>query len=141
VTPSSPLTFTTSLAGVGPEDLAGGFFEGWSAAPTPQQHLEILRGSTHVVLAVEGAAVVGFANAISDGVLSAYIPLLEVLPTYRGNGTGSRLIELLLEALGGLYMVDVMCDDDVRPFYARLGFQPGGGMIRRNYAWTGDAAP
>ncbi len=30
-------------------------------------------------------SVVGFVNALSDGRLSAYIPLLEVLPDYRGT--------------------------------------------------------
>ena len=32
--------------------------------------------------------VVGFVTAISDGVLSAYIPFLEVLPEYKSIGIG-----------------------------------------------------
>ena len=32
-----------------------------------------------------------------------------------------------------LYMIDLICDTDVRPFYARLGMQPYTSMILRNY--------
>lgn len=95
-----------------------------------------MRRSTHVALAMDEGRVIGFANALSDGVLAAYIPLLEVLPEHRGGGVGSRLVELLLELIGPLYMVDVMCDDDLVPFYEQLGFQRSAGAVRRNYHWN-----
>ena len=91
--------------------------------------------SAHVALAFDAGRVVGFANALSDGVLSAYIPLLEVLPDYRRQGIGSELIRILLVAVDGLYTVDVMCDDAVLPFYERLGFRCAGGAVMRNYSW------
>ena len=40
---------------------------------------------------------------------------------------------MLLDEVGELYMVDVMCNDDVLPFYEALGFQRAGGAVRRNY--------
>jgi len=129
-------TITTSLARIGPEQLRGGFFEGWPDPPDPATHLALLQGSRAVALAVdeESGAVVGFANAVGDGVLSAYIPLLEVLPSHRGQGLGTRLVERLIEALAPCYMIDVACDEDVAPFYDRLGFQRGVAMVRRDYA-------
>lgn len=33
-----------------------------------------------------------------------------------------------------LYMVDAACDDDVVPFYERLGFTRSNAMIMRRYA-------
>src|SRR5947209_3134906 len=86
-------------------------------------------------LAVNAATgqVVGFITAISDGVLSAYIPLLEVLPAYQGQGIGSELARRLLAQLRDLYMVDLLCDPEVQPFYARLGLRPATGMLLRNY--------
>ena len=114
--------YTESLDGVAPVHLQG-FFVGWRNAQTPEQHLAILRGSAHVVLARDGERVVGFVTAISDGVLSAYIPLLEVLPEYQGRGIGSELTRRILARLESLYMVDLCCDADLEPFYTRFGLQ------------------
>ena len=76
------IEYTSSLDGVEPEHLQG-FFERWPSPPAPERHLELLRGSYRIVLARETGSpqVVGFVNAISDGVLYAFIPLLEVLPS------------------------------------------------------------
>jgi ribosomal protein S18 acetylase RimI-like enzyme len=116
------IEYVTSAEGVEPADLEG-FFVGWPRRPSSQQHLELLRGSSHVVLARDGRRVVGFVTGISDGVLSAYIPLLEVLPEYQHRGIGRELTRRLLAQLEGLYMIDLSCDEDVVPFYERLGLE------------------
>ncbi len=64
---------------------------------------------------------VGIVSAISDGVLSAHIPLLEVLPEFQGRGIGSQLMRLVLKRLEVLYMVDLSCDPDLVPFYREFG--------------------
>ncbi|GMW00983.1 MAG: hypothetical protein AMXMBFR84_21200 [Candidatus Hydrogenedentota bacterium] len=112
-----------------------GFFKGWQSAPPPETHLQILRNSTHVVIAVDDNSdrVVGFINCLSDGVLSAYIPLLEVLDEYRGHGVGAELFKRLMERVGKLYMIDCICDAMLQPFYVRLGMRPATGMMIRNY--------
>ena len=117
------------------EHLQGGFFDGWPNPPTPAAHLRILQGSDAVVLAFDGdeQRVAGFITAITDGVSAAYIPHLEVLRAYRGQGIGSELVRRMLERLNQLYMIDLICDADVQPFYQRLGMQPYSGMIRRNH--------
>ncbi len=76
--------------------------------------------------------VVGFVNAISDGVLTAFVPWLEVLPGHRGRGIGSELIRRMLADLGDLYSVDLTCDDELAPFYAARGMLPLRGMGIRN---------
>jgi len=124
--------YVDSLDGITAAMLEG-FFEGWPDPPTPENHLRLLRGSAHVVLAMDDGRVVGFVNAISDGVMSAYIPLLEVLPTYKGQGIGRELVQRMFTRLEHLYMVDVMCDADIVPFYEKLGMTPGTGAMLRNY--------
>jgi ribosomal protein S18 acetylase RimI-like enzyme len=128
------ISYIDTLAGIRAEQLDG-FFVGWPNPPSPATHLRILAGSYAVLLARDDAtgAIVGFITAISDGVSCAYIPHLEVLPAYQGQGIGSELVRQMLERLRQIYMIDLICDADVQPFYARLGMQPYTGMILRNY--------
>jgi ribosomal protein S18 acetylase RimI-like enzyme len=123
--------YSTTIDGIRPDQLVG-FFEGWPDPPTPERHLDILRNSSHVVLALDGDVVVGFMTAISDGVLAAYIPLLEVRKEARGKGVGTQLAKQMLEQLSSMYMVDLVCDEDVLPFYERLGMRRYTGAILRN---------
>ncbi|MDK3158982.1 GNAT family N-acetyltransferase [Kamptonema cortianum] len=127
------ITYTDSLEGVTEAHLEG-FFVGWLNPPSPEKHLQLLRAASYVMLAKDGERVVGFANAISDGVLSAYIPLVEILPEYQGQGIGTELVRQLFEKLRHLYMVDIVCDATVAPFYERFGMYTAYGMMMRNYA-------
>ncbi|MDL1901042.1 GNAT family N-acetyltransferase [Anaerolineae bacterium CFX9] len=127
------MTYTDSLEGVTEAHLEG-FFVGWLNPPSPEKHLQLLRAASYVMLAKDGERVVGFANAISDGVLSAYIPLVEILPEYQGQGIGTELVRQLFEKLRHLYMVDIVCDATVAPFYERFGMYTAYGMMMRNYA-------
>jgi len=128
------IRYTDSTNGVGPENLAG-FFVGWPNPPSPETHMKILDASGAVALALddETGSVVGFITAVTDGILSAYIPLLEVLPAYKGNGIGRELVRRLLERFEGLYMVDLACDPELASFYAGFGMRPAHAMVIRRY--------
>lgn len=78
--------------------------------------------------------VVGFITAISDGVLTAYIPLLEVLPTYQNQGIGHMLVRRMLARLSDIYMIDVVCDPGLQSFYEKVGMTPLLAMSMRNYS-------
>jgi ribosomal protein S18 acetylase RimI-like enzyme len=80
----------------------------------------------------EDGRVVGFVSSLSDGELAAYVPLLEVLPEWQGRGIGTELVRRLLERLDGLYMVDVVCDDELVPFYEGFGMTRLRAMGLRN---------
>lgn len=129
------IRYLDSADSITPKQLQG-FFVGWPNPPSPATHLRLLRQSAAMVLAVDDAtaAVVGFINAISDGVLCAYIPLVEVLPAWQGQGIGRQLIERMLARLAALYAIDLLCDAELQPFYAGLGMHPATGMMVRNYA-------
>lgn len=130
------ITYRYSSDGLRPDQVEG-FFVDWPSKPSPETHLRLLRKSDEIVLAVDDQAdrVVGFITAITDRVLSAYIPLLEVLPEYQGRGIGTELVRRIFGRLDGLYMVDVMCDEGMLPFYKRLGMHPAVGAVVRNYQW------
>ena len=129
------ISYTDSLCGITLDELQG-FFQGWPSPPSAETHLKLLEHSDEIVLAVddETGNVAGFITAISDGVLSAHISFLEVLPAYRRRGIGRELMRRMLAKLEGLYAVDLVCDAERQPFYARFGMSPGTGMMLRNRA-------
>lgn len=126
--------YSFSLEGVSSQDLEG-FCVGWTHPLTGARLLSVLKGSYRVILAREqqDGPIVGFIQAISDGVLSAYLPLLEVRPEFQGRGIGSELVRRMLKELDGLYMIDLCCDEALVPFYERMDMVTVRGMVRRNY--------
>lgn len=114
-------------------EIADGFFKGWPNPPSKAVHRNILLNSYMSFVAIEQNRIIGFINVISDGVLSAYIPLLEVVEDYQGQGIGKHLVEEALAATEDLYMIDVACDDDVVPFYKKFNMMQGHAMSIRNY--------
>ncbi|MGC4047114.1 MAG: GNAT family N-acetyltransferase [Armatimonas sp.] len=110
-----------------------GFFVGWPNPPSPETHQEILRRSAALWLAWDGERCVGFINALSDGVFYAFIPLLEVLPEYQGQGIGGELVRRMCETLKPMYAIDIVCDDALITYYERHGFTAGKAMMRRHY--------
>lgn len=127
------ITYTDSLDGITADQLRGGFFDGWSRSLTPETHLRTLHGCDGVVLALDDATgqVIGYITMLTDGVLSAFIPNIEVLPAYKGQGIGSELFRRMLEKLARIPNIDLMCDENVKPFYVRFGMRELGGMAFR----------
>lgn len=115
--------------------MLNGFFVDWPNPPNLQTHLKLLKNSSKVVIAFDENTnqVVGFITAISDGVLSAYIPFLEVLPAYKNKGIGKELVKRMLQQLDDIYMIDLCCDDDLIPYYENFGMIKSNGMLLRNY--------
>jgi ribosomal protein S18 acetylase RimI-like enzyme len=128
------ITYTTSTVGLRPDQLQG-FFEGWPQPPSPEAHVRLLQHAANVVLAHDESSgeVVGFITAISDGIWTAYIPLLEVKPAWRGQGIGRALLQQMLCQFHDYYMVDVLCDAEVQGFFTQQGFFPASGACLRAY--------
>lgn len=131
---TTTLEYRTTTDGLTADQLDGDFFEGWLDPPQPETILRILQASNHVVIAVRDDKVIGFVAAISDGVLSAFITLLEVVPEHHNKGIGHSLINQMMEEIGQIYMVDLVCDANLSRFYAELGFATATGMSRRDYS-------
>jgi ribosomal protein S18 acetylase RimI-like enzyme len=128
------IQYSDSTAKLNP-DMLKGFFVGWRKPHTPETHLQILQRSDFVELALETQTnrVVGFCNVLSDGIQTAFISMLEVLPEYQGQGIGSELMRRMLKRLEHIPAVDLTCDPELQSFYKRLGMVPSVGMIVRNY--------
>lgn len=126
------INYISDLKNISEQNLSG-FFIGWPSPPNEKTLIEILKGSYKYILAMDEGNVVGFINCLSDGVLSAYIPFLEVLPSHQGRGIGKELVRRMKSELAHLYMIDVLCDEDVIPFYEKLGMMTATGVCVRNY--------
>jgi GNAT superfamily N-acetyltransferase len=128
------IRYQNNLEGITSDQLEG-FFVGWSSAPSPKTMINLLRAAYSIQLAIDDdiTKVIGFTYSISDGILCAYVPLLEVQPGYQGQDVGRELMKRLLKPFDSMYMVDVVCDKEIEPFYSSLGFTPSFAMIQRNY--------
>jgi len=126
------IQYTKSLENINQNQLKG-FFVGWPNPPSEEILLKILSKSYKAILAKDDDRVIGFITAISDGVLSAYIPLLEVLPAYQGQGIGGELIARMKSTLSHLYMVDLLCDENLISYYEKHGMTKASGALIRNY--------
>lgn len=116
-------------------EMLQGFFKGWDKHPSPEKFLELLKNSEYKILALDekNKKVTGFISAVSDKVLSAYIPFLEVLREYQCKGIGSELVKRMMDKLKDYYMIDLVCDENRQMFYTKFGFKKYSAMVKRNY--------
>ncbi len=67
---------------------------------------------------------VGFARAVTDGVLRAYVEDVIVSPRLRRTGVGAVVLRCLLEQLSSIPVVTLFCSERLVPFYEAAGFRP-----------------
>jgi ribosomal protein S18 acetylase RimI-like enzyme len=134
------IKYSDNLNSISPAMLTG-FFTGWYKKPSPEILFKILKNSEYKIIAIddEKGNVAGFINAISDKILSAYIPLIEVLPQYHWRGIGKELVEKMIDKLKDHYMVDICIKAEHANFYSRYGMKnvsdmKSTSMIIRNYS-------
>jgi GNAT superfamily N-acetyltransferase len=110
-----------------------GFLAHWDFVPPPDTLLQILRGSSHILIALdsERREFLGYVTALSDGVACGYISFLEVRLTHRKKGIGTELMRRMLSKLQNLYGVYLGCAPALVPFYERLGFNKITSMSKR----------
>jgi len=69
---------------------------------------------------------IGYIDTVSNGVTDAYIQDLMVHPEYQGKGIGTELMNRTIAYLKErkIYMISVVFDEKLLPFYKRFGFYP-----------------
>ncbi len=67
---------------------------------------------------------VGIIDTVSNGITDAYIQDLMVHPDYQGKGIGTELMNRTIAYLKvrKIYMISVIFDESLLPFYKRFGF-------------------
>lgn len=95
---------------------------GWWPERTHEQVSAVLNAGP-ALGAWLGAELVGFARAVTDGVLRAYVEDVIVARKVRHTGIGRALIERLVQELPPTLVVTLFCGDDLVPFYTASGFR------------------
>jgi len=74
----------------------------------------------------DGDKLIGYVDTLSNGVTDAYIQDLMVNPEYQGRGIGTELMNLMIARLkeNKIYMISVVYEEKLLPFYKRFGFFP-----------------
>ena len=81
-----------------------------------------IRGSSRVVGVYRGSDQVGFARAVSDGAIVAYLADVYVLPEHRGRGLGLELLREILDSGWGRDVRWLLHTADAQGLYSKLGF-------------------
>lgn len=118
------IAYIENIKGITPKQLEG-FLAHWDFVPSQDTLLQILRSSSHILIALDSETqnVLGYITALSDGVSCGYISHLEVRAAHRNKGIGSELVRRMLAKLQSLYGIYLGCAPALQQFYEKLGFQ------------------
>ena len=110
---------------------------GWSAYTRDVDTLRRpLAGSSTLVIARDGAVLIGLARVVSDGATICYLQDVLVNPSHQGHGVGRALVQAALEPYAKVRQKVLLTDDEPaqRRFYESLGFSDAavaaGGPLR-----------
>lgn len=95
----------------------------WASGKHPERLYKVLQSCETVFTAWDGERLVGLANAIDDGGMTAYIHYLLVRPEYQGAGIGRELTEMMKHRYEDfLYLFLVAENPPLVGYYEGLGF-------------------
>jgi ribosomal protein S18 acetylase RimI-like enzyme len=119
-----PLTWSHSIDGLDWEELSA-LFE--ACPPMGNKRAPDLRvafnNSMFRCFVHDDGKLVGVGRALADGVYTAYIGDIAVLPAYRGLGLGKRIVAELLRLSAGHKKIILYSVPGSEAFYRKFGFR------------------
>lgn len=96
---------------------------GWMSAAYAGRMVKAFKKAGTVVSAWDGEKLVGLAEVLDDGELTAYIHYLLVRPEYQGQGVGRRMLQMVRKQYKEyLYLVVISEKGESVKFYEKCGF-------------------
>jgi GNAT superfamily N-acetyltransferase len=99
---------------------------GWTLyTNNPEQLIRAIQNSHYVLSAWDGEELVALLRAVGDGETILYIQDILVLQAYQGQGIGSTLMKMALEAHAQVRQVVLITDQDtgLHTFYRKVGLK------------------
>lgn len=105
----------------------------WKDEYDPRSVNGLIRGSFAFVVAIDpnSGHAIGMGRIISDGVSDGYLQDLVILPEFRHQGTGRKIVTALLNRCrdAGISWIGLIAEPDTEIFYQPLGFRRMEGHI------------
>lgn len=95
----------------------------WESGKFPDKLYQAIINSHTVVTAWDADRLVGLANALSDGVMTAYFHYVLTDPAYQGHGIGQVMMKMMMNNYKDYYTKVLISYPKATEFYTRLGFQ------------------
>ena len=97
----------------------------WSSGNYPDKLVIAMRNSSSVFTAWDGDKLVGLANVLDDGIMTAYVHYLLIMPEYQRIGIGKKLVEMISESYKDYLRIVLIAYDEGIEFYKHCGFEVG----------------
>ena len=95
----------------------------WESGKYPERLKKALDNCGTVYTAWDGEELVGLANTIDDGEMTAYVHYLLVAPEYQRQGIATELLELMKKKYSGYFHFFLVAEHkELVGFYERQGF-------------------
>jgi Acetyltransferases len=97
----------------------------WSSGNYPDKLVIAMRNSSSVFTAWDGDKLVGLANVLDDGIMTAYVHYLLIMPEYQYIGIGKKLVKMISESYKDYLRIVLIAYDEGIEFYKHCGFEVG----------------
>ena len=97
----------------------------WSSGNYSDKLVIAMKNSSSVFTAWDGNKLVGLINALDDGIMTAYVHYLLIMPEYQHIGIGKKLIDMISENYKSYLRIVLIAYDKEIDFYKHCGFEVG----------------